>query len=1390
MGLAVESEAVPQEVEIPDHWSPPTPAHIATLLPQYQIERLIGRGGMGAVYQGRQITLNRPVAIKVLPAELARNTEFVARFHREAQLLASLSHQGIVTIFDFGQTTEGHLYFVMEYVDGTDLNKLIHKQKKRLDPKEALSLTVQICEAMQYAHDNGVVHRDIKPANVLVTKDGRAKLADFGLAMKPADPGHTHEPPKPDAYFRQASPDVAAMRFTQPGAAMGTPDYAAPEVYEGKADERSDIYALGIMLYEMLTGAPPKGYFQLPSVMAPVDHRVDQVVVKALEIDPGARYQKVEEMKADVQAATQPLPPAPPASKAPAAAPSMPRAVTKPPSQPRPPAGASRQPPVNVPQKKSSGAQVFAILCIVIVGTWALFHFFTRTTKTPSAAASVTESNAVPEFAPSNDETWVDGLAAYWAGDWKDDTLFAREGTKGIRGLKERAVFWPLDPKTKPMRDVAVRVLWRWPDGQDTVANRPPDEFLGVAFRSSVRSNTGKITDKLFQAGYLAGIGVRTRDGVSRPISRHLAAIDSGGKEFGDGSGLKDLDLGRAHTFEVRAAGKSISFRIDGKPNAIAHDWTGDYYERGQATEGLIHCLVPQGVIIDRFEYANLDKPRFPETPPMSPNGITKDKPFINSLGMKFVPVPGTKVLMCIHETRKRDYAAFAADNEKVDGAWKNPTDLGLPVSEGDDHPVAAVSSFDAETFCQWLSKKEGRTYRLPRWIEWSWAVGTGPLEPEGATQEQLKASLAGVYPWGREWPPPKGAGNFADETLKARNPKSDIVAGYNDGFATTAPVMSFPPNELGLYDLSGNVGEWVLEFNSKGNQRKLRGSSYTSAKTWDQLLASLPGDGGQPSRLRVGTVGFRCVIETNESTDSVTMAPAKASPTSSSPAKEPADATTERLNQIESQFRAAFDREAEKMVNADFAALDKSLTANGFPQAIAEAQQRNASSDAAALIKERDRFLTTRVMPVEDTPDVIPAVVKLRTKYRDARKAIEGGRKGKPVPPALYEGYLSELTKSSRDGARLDVAKIKARYQEIAKAAGFDTVPLPANATVEWQSRCGSARREKLAAYGAKPGADAATARALAFLATRQNPDGSWGSDNRCGVTGLSLLAFLGRCETTESMAYSDVVLKATMFLIEAGKKNRDGLLSESPASQFAAKEHAIATTALGELYQTGRSGLKTLPGLREVYERAVGVILRHRLNNQTWAGKNGGNGYWERSEPEPPTKDFFTTAWNLQALKIALESDVKDKEISGVLASSVALWSDFRNATPQSDGTNPDARMAAAIFGLLYVAEKRSASIGQGADAIAENVIKTQPQWADADLSAWLFNTMAMTLEGGRKWKAWNEAALPVLIASQSSTGSWQRPRAVFSASEVECTALGALMLESCFRIPPRKK
>ena len=258
-------------------WVPPTPAELALLLPQYQIESLIGHGGMGAVYKGFQTTLERAVAIKLLPAEMASDEQFISRFQREARTLARLHHPSIVAVHDFGRTSAGHLYFVMEFVDGMDLRRVL--RTSGLPPDDALKLIVQICDALQAAHKQGVVHRDIKPENILITNEGYVKLVDFGIA-RPLDEDHG--------------------RLTMSGMMVGTPDYMSPEQRTGEADERTDIYALGVVLYELLTGRPPRGVFPAPSRRVQIDVRIDEVVLKALQDDPEARYQKVSDMKTDV----------------------------------------------------------------------------------------------------------------------------------------------------------------------------------------------------------------------------------------------------------------------------------------------------------------------------------------------------------------------------------------------------------------------------------------------------------------------------------------------------------------------------------------------------------------------------------------------------------------------------------------------------------------------------------------------------------------------------------------------------------------------------------------------------------------------------------------------------------------------------------------------------------------------------------------------------------------------------------------------------------------------------------------------------------------------------------------------------------------------------------
>jgi formylglycine-generating enzyme required for sulfatase activity len=230
----------------------------------------------------------------------------------------------------------------------------------------------------------------------------------------------------------------------------------------------------------------------------------------------------------------------------------------------------------------------------------------------------------------------------------------------------------------------------------------------------------------------------------------------------------------------------------------------------------------------------------------------------VNSLGMKFVEVPGKKVLMCIHETRKGDYAAYAKESPKIDMSWKKIEAYGVPVSEGDDHPVVNVNWEDSVAFCEWLSKKEGKVYRLPTDREWSYAVGIGTKEKKGLTPEKLDAKLKEIYPWGKTWPPPTGVANLADTAGASKIPGLAVVPGYTDGFATTAPVMSFKPNKLGLYDLSGNVWEWCEDwYNPLRREKVLRGGSWgydpLSLLSSDRLYHA-------PST-RDMYRGFRCVL-------------------------------------------------------------------------------------------------------------------------------------------------------------------------------------------------------------------------------------------------------------------------------------------------------------------------------------------------------------------------------------------------------------------------------------------------------------------------------------------------------------------------------------------------
>jgi formylglycine-generating enzyme required for sulfatase activity len=247
------------------------------------------------------------------------------------------------------------------------------------------------------------------------------------------------------------------------------------------------------------------------------------------------------------------------------------------------------------------------------------------------------------------------------------------------------------------------------------------------------------------------------------------------------------------------------------------------------------------------------------------PKVLKNGSEVLNSIGMRFVEVKGTDVLFCVHETRRQDYELYASENQDVDSAWKNQRCEGIPCGANDDHPVTGVNWHDAKNFCDWLSRKEGKVYRLPTDEEWSFAVGIGRDEKrgKGITPSMVAGKQAKDFPWGTNFPPRTAdkSGNYSDINAHGKFPLRPWIEGYDDGFITTSPVMSFKPSKSGIYDLGGNVNEWCEDWYDHSQQaRVLRGASWNDGdKVY--LLSDHRRHHHGPT-LRNFDCGFRCVIE------------------------------------------------------------------------------------------------------------------------------------------------------------------------------------------------------------------------------------------------------------------------------------------------------------------------------------------------------------------------------------------------------------------------------------------------------------------------------------------------------------------------------------------------
>jgi len=895
-------------------WEPPTVADLGRLLPQYRIDRLIGRGGMGAVYKGVQLNLDREVAIKLLPVEIAADAEFVARFEREARTLARLNHACIVTIHDLGRTGEGHLYFVMEYVDGTNLREVL--LGPGLEPEQALAVVGHLCDALQVAHRAGIVHRDIKPENVLLTTEGDVKLADFGLARPTQEAG--------------------TSALTNSNVIMGTPDYMAPEQRfdAAKADHRADIFALGVMFYEMLTGQRPHGVFAPPSQKVQVDVRIDEVVLKALQSEPDRRYQQVTEMKSDMERIrTTPLP---------ASVRGEPRGVR------------------SLARRHKTLLAIAASLAAILGAggyvTWfkgshhaPAGHADVSALATPAAAAnssaggssakaqtpnppiaSAQKPVATPQSATASLPSRSAPAAVVWTepaipGDKRYGEARSIFNGKDLTGWMGRPEFWSVEDgaitgTTTAGNQPKGYTSLIWHGGQVTdfeltykfkivldEGNRAlkPDgkvqgtRCFGVQFRGIVSDRNYFTVAGYFSevdpdhnwTGHLLeysahGFGTSrgqksiVRDGVggTTPIVEKVGSV-------GDWGAIgRSLKVGDWNESRIVCVGNHIEMFFNGRQTVDVLDERSNRVKSGVLSLGIMRNF---DNVVSKVQYKDIwlkdlressavVMSNVPSTPVAASGkgmadidyfGATKEKPFINSLGMRFVPVPitggatnGRRILFSVWDTRIQDYEQYAQA--------KGITPQKPSFEQGAAHPVVNVSWNDAKAFCSWLTEREralGKIgahdeYRLPLDHEWSCAVGIGKLEdPQMAPQAKDK-KIPG-YPWGAQWPPPKGAGNFCDEAAEKTHLGKHGIAGYDDGFAYTSPVGSFSPNDLGLFDMSGNVWQWCEDwYDSEQKMRSLRGGSW-SRNFAPNLRSSSRFDHGEADQ-RHEDYGFRCVLD------------------------------------------------------------------------------------------------------------------------------------------------------------------------------------------------------------------------------------------------------------------------------------------------------------------------------------------------------------------------------------------------------------------------------------------------------------------------------------------------------------------------------------------------
>ncbi|MDP0491262.1 MAG: protein kinase [Verrucomicrobiota bacterium JB023] len=551
----------------------PTLEELAPLFPAYSIDAFIAEGGMGAVYLGTQKSLDRQVAIKILPRELGADPSFRSAFEAEAKAMAKLNHPNLIGVYDFGEV-DGMPFIIMEYVEGKSLYHSAYG--KQIDPTEAARIVAATCRGLHHAHEHEILHRDVKPANILLGPDANPRLGDFGLALQ--------------------------MDGEDDGPIYGTPGYAAPEVYEGAGDTRSDTYAAAVILYELLTGQLPGDPYFHPSQLVQCDRRFDNLLSKALQPDPNERHQDAEEFAAELNDIIDS-----PAGSAVAAAPYRPAART------------------SLPSSKKGGFPM-GLVAVLVLGAVGLGAFLMmggneEAEQAGSGQADAENENPVVVIEPTDDLPSIATTAPPAAPT--SETIAAAEEEEDI----ETPLVEPVDDEPAEMADsaiarvaeveensepekpevieVAAKETKKEEKAQPRVAARPAEPepevpaFDHMGFlakgRTTLRAQTKRYFDE-HQESILKHI-----NGLERDCKRVLRNVDYISR---------DTERAREHNLELYIKELTDKVRLPEKMPEYLPEALGDLTYNSEETKMALHEAIEAQATTDLKLRADLQAPR------------------------------------------------------------------------------------------------------------------------------------------------------------------------------------------------------------------------------------------------------------------------------------------------------------------------------------------------------------------------------------------------------------------------------------------------------------------------------------------------------------------------------------------------------------------------------------------------------------------------------------------------------------------------------------------------------------------------------------------------------------------------------------------------------------